>query len=90
MPEDRLIKVLKEIAHFHSTTYHYLQQYPGGMEGLKKDDPDMFLPSFNDLMGDNEDMKKMMIESQSSFIKSAGKVIHPAFSLIELSSYNIN
>jgi len=75
VPEDRLIKVLKEIAHFHSTTYHYLQQYPGGMEGLKKDDPDMFLSSFNDLMGDNEGMKKMMIESQSSFIKSAGKIL---------------
>jgi len=75
VPEDRLIKVLNEIAHFHSTTYHYLQQYPGGMEGLKKDDPDLFLPSFNDLMGDNEGMKKMMIESQSSFIKSAGKIL---------------
>ena len=66
---------MKEIAHFHSTTYHYLQQYPGGMEGLKKDDPDMFLPTFNDLMGNDESMRKMMIDSQSSFIKTSGKVI---------------
>ena len=45
------------------------------MEGLKKDDPDMFLPTFNDLMGNDESMRKMMIDSQSSFIKTSGKVI---------------
>ena len=44
------------------------------MEGLKKDDPDMFLPTFNDLMGNDESMRKMMIDSQSSFIKTSGKV----------------
>lgn len=45
------------------------------MEGLKKDDPDMFLPTFNDLMGNDESMRKMMIDSQSSFIKTSGKVL---------------
>jgi hypothetical protein len=74
IPEERLIKVLKEIAHFHATTYHYLQQYPGGAEGLRKEDPSMFISSFFDMMGDDENMKKMMIESQSSFLKTSGKV----------------
>ena len=75
IPEDRLIKVLKEIAHFHSTTYHYIQQYPGGLEGLRKNDPDMFLESFYDLCGrGGENIKKMMIESHQSFLKNCGKV----------------
>ena len=77
IPEDRLIKVLKEIAHFHSTTYHYIQEYPGAAEGLQKEYPDIFLTSFFDMCGDDENMKKMMTESQSSFGKSAGKVNYP-------------
>ena len=44
------------------------------MEGLRKEDPDMFLSNFYDVMGKDEGMKKMMIDSQASFIKSAGKV----------------
>ena len=74
IPEDRLIKVLKEIARFHATTYHYIQQYPGAAEGLKRDDPDLFLFSFFDLFGGDENMKKMMQDANSSFLKNAGKV----------------
>jgi len=45
------------------------------MGGLRKEDPDMFLSNFYDVMGKDEGMKKMMIDSQASFIKSAGKIV---------------
>ena len=34
----------------------------------------MFIWSFFDMMGDDENMKKMMKDSQASFMKTSGKV----------------
>jgi len=76
IPEERLVRVLKEIGHFHATTYHYIQQYPEGAEGLKKENPNLFLSSFYDIFGgSDESMRKMFKDSQAGFLKNTGKIL---------------
>ena len=70
-----MIKVLTEIAHFHATTYHYLQQYPGGMETLRKEEPLLFLEDFYDAVGNDPKVKEMMMGSQHSMFINCAKVI---------------
>ena len=92
MPDVRLIKALKEIAHFHATTYHYIRQYPGGMEVFKEENPDMFLRSLYDIYDEN--LRKTKFDTHCNFLKNAGKVIYSelvvlVFVVIKLISPNI-
>ena len=74
MQEVILMKVLNEIAHFHAATYHYLQQYPGGMEALRKKDPSVFMKSFYDLTGTDQKMKDNIVGVHQSLFKNSSKV----------------
>ena len=78
-----MIKVLTEIAHFHATTYHYLQQYPGGMETLRKEEPLLFLEDFYDAVGNDPKVKEMMMGSQHSMFINSAKVILIKYTLEE-------
>jgi len=52
MPEDHVLKILTEIAHFHAVAYQYIQQYPGGIEKFKEDDPTWNVTSFYEVFVD--------------------------------------
>ena len=73
IPEDHLLKVLTETAHFHAATYHYLQQYPGGIEKFKEDDPTWDITEMLGIFVD-KGIIDMLHTAQIGMIKQSAKV----------------
>ena len=65
--------MLTEIAHFHAVTYHYLQQYPGGLEKLKAEDHSWFINNVYSLTGD-EKMREEMLQKHTNVVQQCAKV----------------
>ena len=76
IPTKYVKPLLRELAEFHAINYHYLQQYPGGLEALLEKQPILkpktffyFIESFVET---NKKSSDQNFESARQVIKSAG------------------